>query len=161
LAWRYSCYVGTSQLAEDAFAGATGDVLAVYRLTPDQRFDGWFPGRPELSNITMLNPYDALFVLMASDATWPQEPSSESRDSVELVFGWNSVCYTGATKEAEAATAGIDGQFAVAYTLAPDRTWRLFIPGKPDASTLTQLEPSTPVLILTTEKISIVWVFDP
>jgi hypothetical protein len=161
LAWRYSCYVGTSQPVEDAFASATGDVLAVYRLTPDQRFDRWFPGSPDLSNLTMLNPYDALFVLMASDATWPQEPSSESRDSVELVFGWNSVCYTGATKQPEEATAGIDGQFAVAYTLAPDRTWRRFVPGKPDASTLTQLEQSTPVLILATESTGIVWVFDP
>jgi hypothetical protein len=161
LAWQYSCYVGSSQPVEDAFASATGDVLAAYRLTPDQRFDRWFPGSPDLSNMTMLNPYDALFVLMASDATWPQEPSSESQDSVDLVFGWNSVCYTGATKQAEEATAGIDGQFAVAYTLAPDGTWRRFVPGKPDASTLTQLEQSTPVLMLATEGSGTVWVFDP
>jgi len=160
LAWKYLCYVGSPQPADDAFASASGDVLAAYRLMPNQGYDRWFPGKPDLSSMTMLYPYDALFVLTASNSTWPQEPPGESQDSVELVFGWNSLCYTGETKEAEAATAGIDGQFAVVYALTPDQKWRRFVPGKPGMSSLTQMETSIPLLILATGENGIVWVFD-
>ena len=110
--------------------------------------------------MTVVNPYDALFLLMASDATWPQEPWGESPTTVDLVFGWNSVCYTGQTKDAATATEGIAGQFAIAYTLAPGQGWKRFVPGKPEVSNLSQLESFTPVLILVTEDGGAIWLFD-
>ena len=161
MAWTYSCYLGASQPTEDALAAISGDVLAAYRLRPDQGYDRWFPGRPDVSTMTVLKPYDALFLLVAGDAAWPQEPGGESPTSVDLVFGWNSVCYTGQTKDAATATEGIAGRFAIAYTLAPSQAWKRFVPGRPDVSTLSQLDSCTPVLILVTEETGALWVFEP
>jgi len=161
MAWTQSCYLGASQAAEDALAAISGDVLAAYRLRPDQGYDRWFPGRPEVSTMTVLNPYDALFLLVAGDAGWSQEPWGESPSSVDLVFGWNSVCYTGQTKDTATATEGIADQFAIAYTLDSGQIWKRFVPDRPDVSNLGQLESFTPVLILVTEETGAVWVFEP
>jgi hypothetical protein len=162
MAWRYSCYLGPSQPTEDALAAISGDVLAVYRLRPNQGYDRWLPGRPDLSStMKVLNPYDALFLLVASDAAWPQEPWGESPTSVDLVSGWNSVCYTGQTKDAATATEGIASRFAIAYTLTPGQPWQRFVPGRPDLTTLSQLASFTPVLILVTEESGALWLFDP
>ena len=161
MAWTYSCHLGASQPTEDALAAISGDVLAAYRLRPDQGYDRWFPGRADVSTMTVLNPYDALFLLVAGDAAWPQEPWGESPSSVDLVFGWNSVCYTGQTKDAATATEGVAGRFAIAYTLAPGQAWKRFVPDRPDVSNLGQLESFTPVLILVTEEAGALWVFEP
>jgi hypothetical protein len=161
MAWAHSCYLGASQPTEDALAAISGDVLAAYRLRPDQGYDRWFPGRPDMSTMTELNPYDALFLLMASDAAWPREPWGEPPTSHDLVFGWNSVCYTGQTKDAETASEGIAGRFAIAYALAPGQAWKRFVPGKSDVSTLNQLDAFTPVLLLVTEEGGAPWVFEP
>jgi len=161
VAWTYSCYLGASQPTEDALATISGDVLAAYRLRPDQGYDRWFPARPTVNTMTEFNPYDALFLLVATGATWPQQPSGAPPSDANLVFGWNSVCYTGQTKEPESATQGIDGDFAILYTLAPGQAWQRFVPGRPEASTLTQLDSVTPVLILATEEGGALWVFDP
>jgi hypothetical protein len=161
MAWAHSCYLGASQPTEDALAAISGDVLAAYRLRPDQGYDRWFPGRPDASTMTVLNPYDALFLLMASDAARPQEPWGEPPTSRDLVFGWNSVCYTGQTKDAETASEGIAGRFAIAYALAPGQAWKRFVPGKSDVSTLNQLDAFTPVLVLVTEEGGAPWVFEP
>jgi hypothetical protein len=160
MSWTYSCYLGASQPTEDALGEVSGDVLAAYRLRADQGYDRWFPDRPTVSTMTVLNPYDALFLLVASDATWPQEPWGESPISQTLVLGWNSVCYTGQTKDAETATEGIASQFAIAYSLAPGQTWKRFVPGRPEVSNLSQLDAFTCVLILVTEDDGIAWVFD-
>jgi len=159
--WRYSCYLGAPQSTEDALAAITGAVLAAYRLTPEKGYERWFPGRPDASTMTVLNPYDALFLLVAGDAAWLQEPWGETATSADLVFGWNSVCYTGQTKDAATATAGIADRFAIAYALAPGQAWKRFVPGKSDVSTLSQLESSTPLLILVTEEAGALWVFEP
>ncbi|GAG06891.1 unnamed protein product, partial [marine sediment metagenome] len=81
--------------------------------------------------------------------------------SVPLASGWSNVCYTGATKEVQAATAGIVEDIGVLYTLAPDQTWRRFIPGRPDVSNLAQLQPFSSVLILITNDSGTLWVFAP
>jgi hypothetical protein len=159
--WTYSCYLGASQPTEDALAGISGDLLAAYRLRPNQGYDRWFPNRPDVSTMTVINAYDALFILVDGNAAWPQEPSGESPTSVDLVFGWNSVCYTGQTKDAETATEGATGQFAIAYTLAPGQGWKRFVPGRPEVSSLTQLESFTPVFMLVTEGNGALWLFDP
>jgi hypothetical protein len=157
--WNGSCYQGSEQQIDDAFAGVSG-VRAVYRMK-DQAFDRWFPNRPELSSITTLGPFDPLLVLTTEDATWTVTPNSDFPRSGLLSSGWNSICYLGAGKDTEAAAAGIMGDFAVIYTLTPDQTWRRYIAGRPEVSNLTRLETRTPVLILITDPDGALWIFDP
>jgi hypothetical protein len=158
--WNNSCYVGSEQPIEDALADVDSHVLAVYRMRADLGFDRWFPNRPEVSTITAVSPYQSLVILMNQQAFWPHEPSGTPPPSVSLAGGWNSVCYAGATKDVQAATAGIVENINVLYTLASDQTWRRFIPDRPDVSTLSQLESSTAVLILVTNQSGVLWVFD-
>jgi hypothetical protein len=161
VSWTHSCYLGASRPTEEALGEVGGDVLAAYRLRPDQGFARWFPGRSGLSTMTTLDPYTALFLLVSGDATWDEQPSDTPPTSADLVFGWNSVCYAGTAKDAEAATAGIAGQFSVLYALAANQTWQRFVPGRPDVSNLTQLDTFTCVLILATGEGEVTWVFEP
>jgi hypothetical protein len=158
--WNNPCYVGPEQTIEDALADVVDHVLAVYRMTADQGFESWFPNRPEASNITTVSPYQPLFILMGQYAFWPHEPSGTPPPSVSLASGWNSACYTGETKDVQAATGGIAKDIGVLYTLAPDQKWLQFIPDRTDASTLSQLESSTSVLMLITNGDGALWVFD-
>jgi hypothetical protein len=158
--WNNSCYVGPGEPIEDALADVLDHVLAVYRMSSNQGFDRWFPNRPEVSNITAVNPYQPLFILMGQQAFWGHEPSGTSPTSVSLASGWNGVCYTGQTKSAEDATAGVAGGFGIMYQLGSDQDWRRFIPGRPEVSNLAQLEPFSSVLILIANENGALWVFD-
>jgi hypothetical protein len=158
--WNNACYVGLEQPIEDALADVVDQVLAVYRMRTDQGFDAWFPNKPEASSITTVRSYQPLFILMGQYAFLPDEPSGTPPPSISLASGWNNVCYTGQTKDAQAATGGIAKDIGVLYTLTPDQRWLQFIPDRPDASTLSQLESSTCVLILVTNGDGALWVFD-
>jgi hypothetical protein len=159
--WNTVCYRGPEQPVESALANALNSVVAIYRLRPDQQFDKWFAGRPDISTITTLRPYDSLFILMGSGATWQQEISSTALTSVTLSQGWNTVCYTGPTQDAETATADISSQVGVIYSLGTNLTWSRFIPGRPDISDLTQLEQFSCILVLITDPSGATWTFSP
>jgi hypothetical protein len=158
--WNHTCYVGPSGDIEDALADISQNVLAAYRLGPDG-FDKWFPGRADVSTMTTLSAYEPLFLLLASGAAWPQQPSGSPPAVTPLVEGWNSVCYAGEPKDVESATQGIEGQFAVLYVLSPDQGWQRFVPGRPDVSDPIQLDRFASVLILVTEAGGSQWTFDP
>jgi len=159
--WNQACYLGAEQPIEDALADIAGDVLAVYRLNSSQTFDRWFPSRPEVSTITTVAPYQPLFVLTANDAAWPQAPTETPPTSTSLVQGWNSVCYAGQTKPVGEATAGMAGNFSILYRLGNDQAWGRFVPGRPEVSSISDLNTYDPVLILVTATGGAQWVFDP
>jgi hypothetical protein len=158
--WNHVCYVGPSQDIEDALADISGDVLAVYRLGAEG-YDKWFPSKPDVSTMATLSPYEPLFLLLAGNAAWPQQPSGSPPAGAPLVQGWNSVCYAGEPKDAESATEGIGGQFAVLYVLAPDQGWQRFVPDRPDVSDPVQLARFAAVLVLVTEAGGTQWSFEP
>jgi hypothetical protein len=159
--WNYACYAGVGQPIGDALADISDGVLAVYRLGPEQRYERWFPTRPEFSTITSVSPHEALFLLMANGHSWQQGVGTSPPTSRDLAQGWNSVCYTGATKDVEVATANIAGRFGALYVLAPEQTWKRFIPGRPEISSLSSLQRLSSVLILVTQPEGAQWVFDP
>jgi hypothetical protein len=161
LGWNIVCYRGPERPVESALANALNSVVALYRLRPDQQFDKWFAGRPEISTITTLSPYDSLFILMGSDATWQQETSSTALTSVTLSQGWNTACYTGPTQDTETATADISSQVGVVYSLGAGQVWSRFIPGRPDISDLIELEQFSCPLILITDPNGATWTFIP
>jgi len=159
--WNIVCYRGPEQPVESALANALNSVVAIYRLRPDQQFDKWFAGRPDISTIASLSPYDSLFILMGSGATWQQQTSSTAQTSVNLAHGWNTVCYTGSTQDVETATADISSQVGVIYALGANLVWSRFIPARPDISDLTQLEQFSCPLILVTDASGATWTFAP
>jgi hypothetical protein len=157
--WNDSCFQGQAQDIQTAFATVVANIQAVYRMRPDMGFDRWFPTRAELSTITTLSPFDQLFILAGSGATWTVQPLASLLPSATLNAGWNSVCYLGAGSDTTAATASISDAFSIIYSLSPDQTWKRFIPGQPDASNLGRLETFTSVLVLMSE--SREWAFTP
>ena len=159
--WNNPCYVGPEQPIEDALADVANHVLAVYRMRIDQGFDRWFPNRPGASNISAVNPYESLFILMGQDAFWPHEPSGTPPASVPLVRGWNNVCYTGQTKSPVDATAGVAGGFVIMYRFDGGQGWSRYVPDRPEVSTIEQLNQYDTVLMLVSQEGGTTWTFDP
>ena len=159
--WSQTCYVGGSAAIDQALGSISDQVLAVYRLSAAQTFDRWFPGRPEVSTITSVAPYDQLFVLASEAVTWNQQFSGASQGSAVLAQGWNAVCYSGATKDMDTATAAISGQISVIYALKADQSWQRYVPGRPDVSGMTQCERLYALLVLVAQEGGATWVFSP
>jgi len=159
--WTQTCYVGAAASVDQALGSLGSKVQAVYRLGAAQTFDRWFPGRPDVSTITSVTPYDQLFVLASEAVTWSQQFSGASHGSAILAQGWNAVCYGGATTDMDTATAGISGQISVIYALEADHSWGRYAPGRPDVSDMTQAERLQALLVLVTREGGVTWVFNP
>jgi len=159
--WNHACYVGADLPISEALADLGASVLAVYRLRPDQGYDKWFPNRLDISTITTVSPYEALFMLMANDADWSQEPTAVPPTGLDLAQGWNSACYCGQTKDVQSATASIAGQYGLLYLLAPGQGWKRFIPARPEISNLAELQQFDAVLLLVSQAEGAHWVFEP
>jgi beta-lactamase class A len=145
--WTYVCYFGDERPLGDALADARDHVLAVYRPGPDGSYDRWFPDRPGLSTISTVRPREALFVLTDDYAPWLQEPS-QAGSEFALAPGWNSICYSGESREATVALREMSDQIAVSYGLAADGTWQRFIPARPELSTMTYVRGFSPLIVL-------------
>jgi hypothetical protein len=159
--WNDKCYAGEEMAIEDALSGMEDKVLAIYILNQSQEFDRWFPGKPGLSTIDTIHPYDQLFVLMSGAGTWAQEQSTAQQPSVSLVQGWNSICYTGQQKAVTDATSGIAGKFSILYMLADDQTWGRYVPGRPELNDIAQCTWLEALLVLVTQESGATWVFNP
>jgi hypothetical protein len=159
--WTQTCYVGASAPVDQALGSVASKVLAVYRLGAAQTFDRWFPGRPDVSTIDTVDPYDQLFVLASEAATWSQQFSGASHGSAVLAQGLNAVCYGGATTDMDTATAGISGEVGVIYALEADHTWGRYVPGRPEVSDLVQCERLYALVVLVTKEGGVTWVFNP
>ncbi len=159
--WHHICYQGPGQPIEQALGDIAEKVLAVYRLNAGQTFDRWFPGRPDVSSISTLAPFEALFALSQEGTAWPVISSNIPPSSVSLVPGWNGVCYAGETKPVDDATAGMAGAFSILYRMGTDQAWERFVPGRPEVSTIAQFGQYDAVLILVTQQGGVTWAFDP
>jgi len=149
--WNDSCYVGPEQPVDDAVADIAEHVYAIYRLRADQGFDRWFPGRPDISTIITINPYDPLIILMAADAGWLMDITTPPAGPPDLLAGWNRVCYTGPTLPVAEATADWD-DFAILYRLQSEtQVWCRYIPDRPDISNCTDLTTFDSVFVLVAE----------
>jgi hypothetical protein len=100
-----------------------------------------------LSTIGTVHPGDALFVLADEYVPWVQEPSQGGGD-VALATGWNSICYSGESKEANVAVGEMSDEIAVSYGLAADGTWRRYVPARPDLTTMTYVQGFSPLIVL-------------
>ena len=78
-----------------------------------------------------------------------------------LASGWNSVCYTGQTKSAGDATAGVAGGFVIMYQLGSNQGWSRYVPARPEMSNIAQLSQYDTVLMLVDQEGGTSWTFDP
>lgn len=159
--WNHACYLGAALPISEALADLMPGVLAVYRLLPDQGYDKWFANNPDISTIDTVSPYEALFILMANDADWPQEPAGAPPTGLDLVQHWNSACYSGQTKDVPSATASIAGKYTILYLLTPGQGWKRFDPARPEISNLTELPRFAAVLVLVSQPGVTHWAFTP
>ena len=158
--WNHVCYTDFGQPLGAALAPFIEGVAAAYRLRPDQGYDRWFPGRPDLSTITWISPYEPLFLLMSDGTVWAQKPSTPPT-SVDLHEGWNSTCYVGHSRSVSDAAATIASQLSILYALGSDQTWRRYVPERPETSSIARLEQYDAVLTLVTNPGGTTWAFDP
>jgi uncharacterized repeat protein (TIGR01451 family) len=158
--WNHHLYVGPSAPIEEALASIIDDVRAVYRLQPGRTFDRWFPGRPDLSTIKTVDSYEPLLILMAAPAMWSQEPALTPPTSIDLLPGWNSVCYPGESADVPTAMKGAVADIGIVYALEADRTWERFVPERPELSNLDRLDHFDCVLVQVTADQGVKWVFD-
>jgi len=177
--WNDACYVGPEADVDDAAEDLLGDLnesgvidlLAIYRFNNgEQTFDRWFPdAEADVNTIEKLGEsedYDQLFVLMELGIDWLQEitPAPESADLVE---GWSSICYAGASKGVEDATSNIIGDFEILYSLGSDQMWRRFVPGEAWLTNIVTLNQYTSVFLLVTTEdvdgdgVAATWIFNP
>jgi WD40 repeat protein len=159
--WNTKCYAGEQKPVEDALAEVIDSVVAVYRLEPNQTFARWFPSRPELSTISAVNPYDQLFILTSASAGWVQELADARQTEIDLVQGWNSICYAGASGPVSDALSGLSGDVAVLYRLGEDQAWARYVPDRPDLSDITQMNQLDALLLLVTQPGGVHWTFEP
>lgn len=159
--WNTRCYVGEQKPVGEALAEIIESVIAVYRLEPDQTFGRWFPQRPDVSTISELNPYDQLFVLTSSSTDWVQEATGTKQTELDLVQGWNSICYTGEAKPVAEALSGLSGAVPVLYRLGENQAWARYVPDRPEVSNMAQLKRLDGVLMLVTQPGGARWEFEP
>jgi hypothetical protein len=158
--WNQACYAGTQQDIEGALSPIDGQVVAVYRLGDDGSYERWFAGRPEVSTIDTVDPFEPLFILMSGEASWVQDVSAMSPTSADLVMGWNSMCYGGVTQSVEEAAASVSVDLGILYTLGSDQVWRRYALGRSDISNISDLAHLTSVLALVTKEEGATWTFD-
>ena len=174
--WNDSCYTGPEVDIEEALTDAglidadgVSSVLAAYRFTNDdtQAFDRWFPGREDIEDtLTTISPFDQLFLLLdpaGEPMNWVMQVVADStgqKDTqVSLIQNWNSVCYAGASKSPDEATASINGSLKIIYSLASDQSWRRYVPNRTELTNIVTLNKYTSVFALMTNAGT--WVFDP
>lgn len=157
--WNYVCYAGSQQGIDAALAPVMSQLLAVYRLRDDGRYDRWLAGRPEASTIATVKPFEPLLILLSGDASWVQDVSAMSPPHADLVRGWNSVCYGGLTEPADEAAASIGSRLDILYALGSDQVWRRYVPGRSDLTNIGDLPRLTSVLALVTGPSGATWTF--
>jgi hypothetical protein len=154
--WNCYCYRGLEKSVEAVAADISGPVQAIFRIGPGGTVERWIPDAPEASTIVSVASNDALFILMAGEGGWGQIMAGPYLSSVDLVAGWNTVCYTGAAPDLEDATAEIAGDIAIVYQLS-GQSWRRFVPNRPEVSSLNAISAEIPLMILVTSEGGAQW----
>jgi parallel beta-helix repeat protein len=152
--WHNATWTGDST-PEEAFACAAGDYAAAYRLAGGG-WERYFPDRPELSNMTDLEQYDAFLILVTDDVTCEMPVADAPDDDRRLDWdvGWQNDGWTGADgTEPEDAFACADGSYAAAYRLVGGG-WERYFPGSPGLSNMDELDQYDAFLILVTAPVS-------
>ena len=74
--WNSVCYLGMGKDVDSATAGMSGSFAVLYSLAPDQAWRRFIPDRPEVSNLTRLETFTSVLILVTADggALWTFDP---------------------------------------------------------------------------------------
>jgi hypothetical protein len=110
--WNAVCYEGEDKDTEEAVGGVYDEIAIIYALVPGQGWLRYVPGRPEISNLDMLQRHQPILVLVSDStgATWHFEGTE-----VELPP------LTPFDAELEATAHGIRDKMAEIRGLEPNR----------------------------------------
>jgi len=152
--WQNATWSGAST-PEEAFACAAGSYAAAYRLVSGG-WDRYFPDRPDISNMTDLEPYDVFLILVTDDVTCEMpvaEPPGTER-TLDWGIGWQNDGWTGpdGTTPQDAFECA-EGSYAAAYRLVGGG-WERYFPDRPEISNMGSLNRYDAFLILVTAPVS-------
>jgi len=85
-----------------------------------------------------------------SDAT-PTPTPPAGTTPFALATGWNQVCYVGSAQPIEDALAPILADVSAVYRMGAGGGYDRWFPGRPEVSTITNVSPYKPLLLLMTE----------
>jgi hypothetical protein len=63
--WNSACYSGQTKEVEEATASMAGQFGVLYSLAPAEGWKRFVPGRPEISNLSQLQQFAAIFILVS------------------------------------------------------------------------------------------------
>jgi cysteinyl-tRNA synthetase len=92
--WHNFVWTGSSATAPDtALACIAADYAIAYRLQPDQTYQRYVPGRPDISTMAGVDKYDSLLVLITADGARCQgmlvhSPQEARRLNLRRVSSW-------------------------------------------------------------------------
>jgi hypothetical protein len=152
--WHNATRTGAST-PEEAFACAAGNYAAAYRLVSGG-WERYFPDRPDLSNMTDLEQYDAFLILVTGDVTCEMSvadaPGTER--TLDWGVGWQNEGWTGPDGTLpQDAFACAAGNYAAAYRLVGG-SWERHFPERLEISNMGPLNHYDPFLILVTAPVS-------
>jgi hypothetical protein len=157
--WNQVCYIGPEQPVGAALGYIAGSVQALYQIEAGGALQRWFPGRPEMSTLDTLRPYEPILVLMSGTLTWTQTSDQVAPGAQDLEQGWNAVCYEGQDADIGEAVGGVQDEIAIIYALAPGQSWLRYVPDRPEINTLDRLQRHQAVLVLVSEAAGVTWHF--
>jgi hypothetical protein len=157
--WNHVCYIGAQQALPEALGQIASSVQALYSFREGGALDRWFPGRPEVSTISSLTPFEPLLMLVDTSVDWVQSGDQAAPEVVEIQQGWDAICYEGKSRETSEALDAVDGNIAIVYSLVPGQGWLRFVPGRADISNLDRLEPHQALLVLVNDAAGATWRF--
>ena len=154
--WHNAVWTGADSTSpQEAFSCADGSYAAAYRLGASG-WEGYFPGRADISTLASLDQYDVFLILVTQSVTcdMPVAAAPGTTRALQWAAGWQNAGWTGASgTPPQNAFACADGSYAAAYRLGASG-WEGYFPGRADISTLASLDQYDAFLILATAPVA-------
>ncbi|UCH86122.1 MAG: carboxypeptidase regulatory-like domain-containing protein [Dehalococcoidia bacterium] len=154
--WHNVVWTGADSTSpQDAFSCADNSYAAAYRSTAGG-WEGYFPGRADISNMTDLAQYDSFLILLTESVSceMPIAAAPGTSRTLQWAAGWQNAGWTGTDGTTpQNAFSCADGIYAAAYRLTASG-WEGYFPGREDISTLTALDQYDAFLILVTASVT-------
>jgi len=154
--WHNVVWTGTDSTSpQEAFSCADGSYAAAYRSAAGG-WEGYFPGRADISNMTDLDQYDSFLILVTQSVSceMPIATAPGTTRTLQWAAGWQNAGWTGADSTSpQDAFSCADGSYAAAYRLAASG-WEGYFPGRADISTMASLDQYDAFLILVTAPVT-------